>query len=86
MVCSMLRKFFTVFTVMGMSLLVLNVDSYRGFNFYQSYATEHNYSSQKNSYVTKTEFGKTENGQKVYLYTLTNANGLVAKITNYGAI
>ncbi|NER21295.1 MAG: galactose mutarotase [Symploca sp. SIO1C2] len=32
------------------------------------------------------EFGQTEEGQQVYLYTLTNSNGLIAKISNYGAI
>ncbi|WP_293112781.1 hypothetical protein, partial [Moorena sp. SIO4G3] len=31
------------------------------------------------------EFGQTKDGKNVYLYTLTNTNGLVAKITNYGA-
>ncbi len=82
----MLRKFLTVFSMMGMSLLVLNVDSYRGFNSYKSYATENNYSSKENNSVTKIEFGQTKEGQKVDLYTLTNTNGLVAKITNYGAI
>lgn len=34
--------------------------------------------------VTKADFGTTQDGKKVDLYTLTNANGLVAKITNYG--
>jgi len=32
--------------------------------------------------VTKADFGTTQEGQKAYLYTLTNANGLVAKRTN----
>jgi len=36
----MLRKFLTVFTVMGMSLLAVGLDSYGGFNSSQSYATE----------------------------------------------
>jgi aldose 1-epimerase len=31
-------------------------------------------------------FGQTPDGQQVQLYTLTNANGLKAEITNYGAI
>lgn len=31
-------------------------------------------------------FGKTPDGQEVDLYTLTNTNGITAKITNYGAI
>ena len=34
--------------------------------------------------ITKAVFGKTQDGQQAYLYTLTNANGLVVKITNYG--
>ena len=35
--------------------------------------------------ITKAPFG-TVDGRLVYLYTLTNKNGLVAKITNYGGI
>ncbi|NEP15079.1 MAG: galactose-1-epimerase [Symploca sp. SIO2C1] len=69
-----------------MSLFVVNTDSYRGFNSDQSYATENNYQTKKNNNITKTEFGQTKDGQQVYLYTLTNTNGLVAKISNYGAI
>ncbi len=33
---------------------------------------------------SKADFGTTKDGKKADLYTLTNANGLVAKITNYG--
>ena len=72
--------------MMGISLLLVNVDSYRGFNPTRSYAMENNDSSTENKSVTKIEFGRTKDGQKVALYTLTNTNGLVAKITNYGAI
>ncbi|HWH69732.1 MAG TPA: aldose epimerase family protein [Candidatus Sulfotelmatobacter sp.] len=36
--------------------------------------------------VQKTSFGNLPDGTAVELYTLTNANGLVAKITNYGTI
>ena len=36
--------------------------------------------------VKKSEFGETENGKKISLYTCTNANGLVMKLTDYGAI
>ena len=36
--------------------------------------------------IKKEAFGKTADGKAVDLYTLTNANGLVAKVTNYGAI
>lgn len=82
----MFRTFLTVFTVMGINLLAVNVDTYKGFKPNQSYATENNYSSKENNNVTKTEFGQTEDAQKVYLYTLTNNNGLMARITNHGAI
>ena len=34
--------------------------------------------------VTKKSFGQTKYGDKVDLYTLTNANGMVVKISNYG--
>lgn len=36
--------------------------------------------------TVKTEFGKTQNGVEVYLFTLENKNGMKAVITNYGAI
>src|SRR5882762_1212307 len=36
--------------------------------------------------VTVSDFGKSDDGTKVELYTLTNKNGLVAKIMTYGAI
>lgn len=36
--------------------------------------------------VTISDFGTTPAGEKVELFTLTNAHGTVAKITNYGAI
>jgi aldose 1-epimerase len=36
--------------------------------------------------MVKSDFGQTADGTKVDLYTLTNANGVVAKITNYGGI
>lgn len=39
----------------------------------------------KNMTVTKTAFGKVD-GQQADLYTLTNAKGMQAQITNYGAI
>ncbi len=38
-----------------------------------------------NSAITEAPFGETD-GKAVKLFTLTNANGLVAKITNYGGI
>lgn len=34
--------------------------------------------------ITMKSFGQTENGTETFLYTLTNANGLKADITNYG--
>jgi len=42
-----------------------------------------NASAQK---ISKEGFGKTADGQSVDLYTLTNRNGMQAKITNYGGI
>jgi len=36
--------------------------------------------------VTKKNFGKNENGQEVTLYTMKNKNGMVAEVTDYGAI
>jgi aldose 1-epimerase len=36
--------------------------------------------------VEKTSFGTTKDGQPVELYTLTNANGVVAKVITYGAL
>lgn len=36
--------------------------------------------------VSKEAWGKTKNGQAVDLFTLTNKNGVTAKITNYGGI
>ena len=34
--------------------------------------------------ISKSDYGTTQAGQPVDLYTLTNVNGLVAKISNYG--
>jgi aldose 1-epimerase len=36
--------------------------------------------------IKKESFGKTIDGKEVFLYTLTNANGLKAKITTFGGI
>lgn len=36
--------------------------------------------------IKQEKFGKTEDGQQVDIYTLTNANGMQVRITNYGAI
>ena len=36
--------------------------------------------------IQRTDFGKTRDGHHVELYTLTNRNGLVAKITTFGGI
>ncbi|MCK4763893.1 MAG: galactose mutarotase [Candidatus Aminicenantes bacterium] len=40
----------------------------------------------KSMSIKKEDFGKTGAGEKVDLYTLTNRNNMVVKITNYGAI
>ena len=36
--------------------------------------------------VTVKDFGKSKDGQQVNLYSIENANGMIAKVTNYGAI
>ncbi len=36
--------------------------------------------------IEKQDFGKIHRPQGVYLYTMTNKNGLIAKVTDYGAI
>src|SRR5262245_59886117 len=36
--------------------------------------------------ISKESFGKTADGESVDIYTLTNRNGMQAKITNYGGI
>ena len=36
--------------------------------------------------IVKEHFGKTSEGQQIFLYTLCNKDGLVAKLTNYGAL
>ncbi len=41
---------------------------------------------EKKSTMAKESFGKTADGKAVDLYTLTNANGMTVKITNYGGI
>ena len=53
--------------------------------FSQSCTKQLPYGGKKMS-VEKEPFGKTADGKSVDLYTLTNDNGLRARITNYGAI
>jgi aldose 1-epimerase len=36
--------------------------------------------------ITRSDFGKTQDGAAAHLFTLTNKNGLVVKITDYGGI
>jgi aldose 1-epimerase len=36
--------------------------------------------------ITQAEFGKMPDGQTIHIYTLTNKNGVSARITNYGGI
>ena len=39
-----------------------------------------------NMAISKEIFGKTETGETVYIYTITNNNGMTAKVINFGAI
>lgn len=43
-------------------------------------------SADKKQGIVKSSFGKTADGTEVDLYTMTNGNGMVAKITTYGGI
>lgn len=36
--------------------------------------------------ISKKEFGATKDGKQVYLYTMTNGNGMEASVTDFGAI
>lgn len=36
--------------------------------------------------VTKEQFGKTEDGEQIFLYTLENSRGMKAQVMNYGAM
>jgi aldose 1-epimerase len=36
--------------------------------------------------ITTQDYGKLPDGREAHLYTLTNKNGMIAKITDYGAI
>ena len=36
--------------------------------------------------ISKEIFGKTNAGETAYIYTITNSNGMVAKVTNFGGI
>lgn len=40
----------------------------------------------KKADVTKSDFGKTDTGEAVELYTMTNANGVIMKVMTYGGI
>lgn len=42
--------------------------------------------SQESAKMDRQVFGKTSDGSEVYIYTLKNARGMEARITNYGAI
>ena len=42
--------------------------------------------SEKSMSIKQRDFGKTKDGEPVELYTLTNKNGMVAKLMTYGAI
>ena len=62
---------FSVQLLVGLSLLMI-------FSLVNSIQADHHQTE-------KTEWG-TVDGQQVYLFTLKNKNGIVAKITNYGAL
>ena len=81
---SILTKTITLITIAVMSVFLGKADLYNRFNPEKSYATANNYQTKQNKSITKIEFGQTKDAQND-IYTLTNTNGLIAKITNYGA-
>ena len=48
--------------------------------------TQHRKAEGANMGITKSNFGKTKEGEQVDLYTLANGKGVVAKIMTYGGI
>lgn len=36
--------------------------------------------------VIKSDFGKTQDGKQAFLYTLTNSNGMIVKVSDFGAV
>jgi aldose 1-epimerase len=54
--------------------------------FWMAAFVTHPANAQNKSKMTKEAFGKTEDGQSVDLYRLTNKNGMEAAITNFGGI
>ena len=70
---AMLKKLFVWISLL---ILLINLDSSLGFPPAKALPSQ----------VEKTQFGQTADGEVVDLYTLKNREGLIAKITNYGAI
>ena len=48
-------------------------------------ACHSNSNSGSSNSIKKANFGKTKAGEVTEIYTLKNANGVIAKVTNYGA-
>ncbi len=67
--------------VLGAAAIILLGCAKKGAETPQETKTE----EQKAMSIDTESFGKTPDGQRVDLYTLTNINGIKAKITNYGA-
>jgi len=68
--------------VLGAAAIILLGCAKKGAETPQETKTE----EQKAMSISTESFGKTPEGQRVALYTLTNTNGIRARITNYGAI
>jgi aldose 1-epimerase len=71
-----------VWVVLGVMALIMFGCAKKGTETPQETKTE----EQKAMSINTESFGKTPEGQRVALYTLTNTNGIRARITNYGAI
>jgi aldose 1-epimerase len=71
-----------VWVVLGVIALIMFGCAKKGTETSQKTKTE----EQRAMSINTESFGKTTDGQEVDLYTLTNTNGLKARITSYGAI
>lgn len=75
-----------IFNLFTFSLLSLLIIAACGGPVQQTEEQQTEEETKMNATLSKTPFGQTKDGEAVDLYTLTNANGIVVKITNYGGI
>ncbi|MEO0445446.1 MAG: galactose-1-epimerase, partial [Verrucomicrobiota bacterium] len=65
----------------------MNISPFRSLAiFFMSAAASLSYADHHGSALTEASFGAMPDGSEVKLFTLTNKSGMVAKVTEYGAI